>query len=179
MTRRPTTLLAGVLFASLALAGPAAQAQPAPDLRDPARAEGMRPERDPAEHLRAILQLRPVQEPALQAFLASMKPGERDGRMGHMAREGMASMPKTTPERLAMMDQRMAERTTAMRAKSQVILQFYAQLDPAQKRAFDALPMGHMHGGGMKHMRGPGRGMHDGHEGPMGDDMGPPPAPGA
>lgn len=125
---------------------------------------GRRGHHDPekhAQHLRDVLQLTAAQEPALQAFLAATKPPEHPP---HPARPGpdgdkAEHKPLTTPERLdrqaAMMDKHRAafeKRATATRA-------FYAQLTPAQKKAFDALPMMHgrrmMHGpGGMDGMRG-------------------------
>ena len=84
--------------------------------------------------------------------------------------------PQTTPERLARMQQMMAQHQSAMASVVDATRRFYDQLDPAQKRAFDAAPMMMMMGpgmGGMGLMRGQwgGGGMSGG---PM---MVPPPPP--
>lgn len=97
-----------------------------------------------AERLRAVLQLKPSQENALQAFLASMKPpqGAREkmrGQRGEMAK-------LTTPERLDRMKAMMATRQAEFDKRAAATKRFYAQLDPAQQKAFDA--MGPMMGGG-------------------------------
>jgi hypothetical protein len=117
------------------------------------RHEG-REHRDPTAHLRAILQLKPGQEAALTAYVAAMKPPEhgRDGMM-HRA-DGGPPTPKTTPERLAMIDKRMSEHAAKAHARLDAIRTFYNQLDPAQKRAFDELPpmMGRHRGGPMRNM---------------------------
>ena len=59
--------------------------------------------------------------------------------------------PKTTPERLARSEKRMAEHQAAMRKRNDAIRAFYGQLSPSQQKAFDALHMGMP---GMRH--GPG-----------------------
>jgi hypothetical protein len=102
-----------------------------------------------AEHLRAILQLKPAQEPALTAYLEAMKPKGDHDRMMRMGGEGQ---PKTTPEKLARMEARMSEHEAAMKSKIAATKRFYDQLDPAQKRAFDELPL--MMGGPMPMMEG-------------------------
>jgi hypothetical protein len=94
--------------------------------------------RDPAAHLRAVLQLKPAQEPALTAFLAAMKPPEHEHEHMMMDMDDKAA-PKTTPERLALMEKRMAEHEASMHAHLDAVRKFYDQLDPAQKRAFDEL----------------------------------------
>ena len=114
---------------------------------------------DHAQHLRNLLQLRPNQEAALTAYLAAMKP--KDAAV-HMER--MDDAPKTTPERLARMEQRLNERQAEQRGRIDAIRKFYGQLDAAQKKAFDELPpmgMGsevriiRTSGHGMDHMRMP------------------------
>jgi hypothetical protein len=93
---------------------------------------------DHAQHLRNILQLRPNQEAALGAYLAAMKPKDVTVHM-----EQMTDGPKTTPERLARMEQRLTERNAEQHARIEAIRRFYGQLDAAQKKAFDELgPMG-------------------------------------
>jgi protein CpxP len=109
-----------------------------------------------ADHLRAALQLTPAQEPALKAFLAEMRPPEgMGGKMGmgeHMKgmHDEMAGL--TTPQRLDRMRDRMDEHRAMFERHATAVKRFYAQLTPAQQKAFDAMPMmGHMdhagHGG--------------------------------
>jgi protein CpxP len=115
-----------------------------------------------ADKLRAALQLTPAQEPALRAFLAEMRPPEgMGGKMGMGERmkgmhEEMASL--TTPQRLDRMQERMDKHRAMFDRHAAAVKRFYAQLTPAQQKAFDAMPMmGHMdHGrrgghGGMDH----------------------------
>jgi hypothetical protein len=118
-----------------------------------------------AARLRDVLQLRPNQDPALQTFVNALD-SARQGMEGGMA----GPWPQTTPERLTRMQQVMSQHQTAMTAAMDATRRFYDQLDPSQKRAFDAmgphiLMPGGMGGmGGHGGMRGPGR-------------MGPPPGP--
>lgn len=91
-----------------------------------------------ADHLRAVLQLKPGQEGALTAYLGALHPqGDHEG-MVRMHGEGKA---KSTPEKLARMEARMTEHEAAMKSKIAATMRFYDQLDPAQKRAFDELPL--------------------------------------
>lgn len=148
---RPLFLSAAILGAGFAV-----QAQAQPAAQKPA-AEGRMAQRDPeammaqrTERLREILQLTPAQEPALKTFMEAMKPpaGMRDAmRAQH---QEMASL--TTPERLDRMKAMMAQRQAQFDRRAAATKTFYAQLTPAQKKAFDALPP----------MRGPGHGGHDG-----------------
>ena len=89
-----------------------------------------------AQRLQAVLQLRPDQQAAFQAFQAAMapEPGE------HRRRDPDAG-PLTTPQRLDMMAQRMAMRDAAFQRRAAAIKTFYAALSPEQQRAFDSLPM--------------------------------------
>jgi hypothetical protein len=160
--------LAGAL--ALSAAG-ASLAQPAPaPAQAPAGDHGWR-RPDPAqmaqrhaEKLRAVLQLRPDQEPALRAFVSSMQPTPEQiqrRQAEHAQRAEAGKLP--TPERLDRMQARLAERQAAFARRADAIKRFYAQLSPSQQRAFDALPMGHggMHGhrhGGFGHGERPGFG---------------------
>jgi hypothetical protein len=157
------------LSAALALSATASLAQPpAPPPGAPGpNAEGRHWQRpDPAEmaarhaqHLRDALQLRPDQEPALQAFVAALKPpaGDRD-RDGE--RRGPEAGPMTVLERLDREQARMVQHEQRFRARAEATRRFYAQLSPAQQKAFDAMPMGM--GRGMRgrdgFRGGPGRG---------------------
>lgn len=164
-----TLALAGAI--ALSAAG-ASLAQPAPPT-GPAPADGRGWQRpDPAqmaqrhaEKLRAVLQLRPDQEPALNAFIAAMKPDPAQMAQRRGERSEMANL--TTPQRLDRMQARMAERQQQFARRADATKRFYAQLSPAQQKAFDALrpehgghgagfdggPGGHGHGG-----HGPGKG---------------------
>ena len=177
----PSLALAGALAVAAATGVGASFAQPAPPM--PTEGHGWsRP--DPAqmaqrhaEHLRALLQLRPDQEPALRALIAALQPDP--GKMDEMRAERGEREKMTTPERIDRMQARMAERQAGFARKADAIKRFYAQLSPAQQRAFDALPMMMMRGhhgmggpGGMGGMGGPHKGM-----GPHGMDHGQPPPP--
>ena len=89
-----------------------------------------------AKALHDILNLRPDQDAALQAFQASMKPPE--GMRGHRDKEALAGL--TTPERLDRMAARLAQRQAEFQRRAEAIKQFYAVLSPEQQSAFDALP---------------------------------------
>lgn len=159
--------LAGAIALSAA-GGALAQPAPPPGAPPPAGREWKHP--DPAkmaerhaEKLRATLQLRPDQEPALRALVEAMKPpaGERERRRED--RGEMRNLP--TPQKLDRMQARMSERQAAFARRADAIKRFYAQLSPSQQRAFDALHdgpggmgggPGHGHGRGHEPERGPG-----------------------
>ncbi|CAN7500573.1 Spy/CpxP family protein refolding chaperone [Phenylobacterium sp. LjRoot225] len=178
MRQRIQGLFAGGAFALYLAMGAAAFAQPmagmpgmAGDGRgDMAHGKMMTAHApSPAERagrLRDLLQLRPAQEPALQSFVAALDAAHKGVSGGGMDKS--APMPRTTPERLARMQQMMAQHQTAATAMMDAVRKFYDQLDAGQKRAFDALPM-MMHGGmGMRVHMGSMRG-------PMGEPPPPPP----
>jgi Spy/CpxP family protein refolding chaperone len=138
------SLAAGASFAQAPQPGgpgPQAEGRHGPRL-DPAQ----RAERH-AQRLRDALQLRPDQEPALRALIAAMQPppGERK-REDH---DAMQRLP--TPQRLDRMEARMSERAARFRQHAEAVKRFYAQLTPAQQKAFDALPMMGMGHGGRGH----------------------------
>lgn len=118
-----------------------------------------------AARLRAVLQLRQDQEPALQALIAAMKPDAAE--MQRWKDERSEAQTLTTPQRLDRMQARMSEHQAAFARRADAIKRFYAQLNPAQQRAFDALHQGRgMHGmGGFGDMH-EGHGMGPGREGP-------------
>jgi protein CpxP len=131
-------------------------------------------EQERAKVLHDVLNLRPDQDAAFQAFQADMRPPAR-GHNDHDGRGDMGRMQAlTTPERLdrmaEMMSARSAEQQTEFRRRADAIKRFYAVLDPGQKRAFDALHdmAGGHRGRGGEH-GGPG---HDGPAGPGGDGPG-------
>jgi hypothetical protein len=103
-----------------------------------------------AQKLEALLQLRPDQQPAFQAFQAAMTPPPHDRQ-----RRDPNAAPLSTPQRLDMMADRMAKRDADFQRRAAAIKTFYAVLTPAQQKAFDSLPMM----GDRQHQRGPrGRG---------------------
>ena len=170
LTRLAPLALGGVLLAggfagaSLAQQPPlAVMAQGAAQAGQPAGPrEGRRmdPEAMAAKHaerLRAVLQLRPEQEPALKAYLAARKPAGMAGRRGD--REQSAAM--TTPQRLDAQRARLTERVARFDQRAAATKTFYAQLSPSQQKAFDAL--GSRGGkGGHRGMGGRGHGGHGG-----------------
>lgn len=174
MSRRYTTLFAGAAFALFGALGAAAYAQspaPAPAAgshhevqviksadgsevrieRDGGRTMIMRTERrheDMADHLRAVLQLKPAQEAALTAYVQALEP-----KTGTMVMMEKHEAPKTTPERLAEMEKMMAEHEAMTRAHIDATRKFYDQLDASQKKAFDELDLGMDHMGGVHMIR--------------------------
>lgn len=148
-----TLALAGALALSAvapSLAQPAPPAGPAPaDAHDWRRGDPAQMAERRAAHLRAVLQLRPDQEPALRALMDASRPDAAAMRRRGGDRDEMRNL--TTPQRLDRMQARMAERQAAFTRRADAIRRFYAQLSPAQQRAFDAL-----------HQGGRGRGMHGG-----------------
>jgi hypothetical protein len=89
-----------------------------------------------AQRLQAILQLRPDQQAAFQAFQSAMTP-----QRGEHRRRDQDAGQLTTPQRLDMMAQRMARREAAFQQRAAAIRTFYAVLSPVQQKAFDSLPM--------------------------------------
>lgn len=158
-------LRASTGFVALAAVASVAFAVQAQDQAPPAPGAGHSPEQRAAwmhdrqeahaKALHAILNLRPDQEAAFQAFQAAMTPPphEHHDPMDHASADAM-----TTPQRLDKIADRMTKRETQFRLRADAIKSFYAALSPDQQRAFDALPM--MHGGG--HGMGHGRMGHGG-----------------
>jgi Spy/CpxP family protein refolding chaperone len=177
---RRAALSALAALAAASIAAPAAWAQD--DHRGPppthdqmhARMQAMHEahERQRAQDLRTILRLRPDQEAALTAFLASHKrpekgPGERHGQAGEPPMG-----PMTTTQRLDMMARRESERAAMQQRHAEALRTFYGALSPEQKQVFDALQRMHRGHG----MGGHGWGHHGfGGHGPMGGPPGAPP----
>lgn len=106
--------------------------------------------------LKASLQLNASQEAAWNSYVAAIKPqphheGERPA---HADKQALAAM--TTPERLdamqAMHNQRHAAMQARMEQRSQATKTFYAALNPAQQKTFDAETL-KMHEGRRGHGR--------------------------
>jgi hypothetical protein len=146
---------------------------------DPAQRQAMMAQHEAmrAQRLNDILQLTPAQQPALQTFLAAMKPAEhdhtgaRDGDHGDRGGAGgQQAEHLTAPQRMDRMLARFDKMRTQLQARADATKAFYAQLSPTQQKAFDDLgPMGGDRHGGF------GGGMHGGPGGgwghhPMGPD---------
>jgi hypothetical protein len=93
---------------------------------------------DRSERLRTLLQLRPEQEAALRAYVEALGKGGHKEHMVHFDRGDQA---RTTTERLAEMESRMAEQQAAMKRRIEATKAFYVQLDEKQRKVFDAMPM--------------------------------------
>jgi periplasmic protein CpxP/Spy len=156
--KRSTLALAGALALLTATAGQAQAPRPQDSPQDHPRAHARPDPAQMAEHraqrLRDTLQLRPEQEPALKAFIEASAPRFDRGARGKEGVRGEAQA-LTTPERLDRMRAHMAERQAAFERRAEATKRFYAQLSPAQQRAFDATGGG----GGREHGR---RGHHGG-----------------
>jgi Spy/CpxP family protein refolding chaperone len=160
--KSPITRAALIAGAALSVAcATTTFAQPAPGAPPAAPAGAMKRQHDPAqraERLRAALQLRADQEPALQAFLGSMQP---QGDRAQIRAERQAAAGLTTPQRLDRAAAKMAQRQQAFARHADATKRFYAALSPAQQKAFDAMHPQGMGGKGMK--RGGRMGMGRGH----------------
>lgn len=159
-----TLALAGAIALSAAGASLAQPAPPPGPGPDGPRHEWKRPDpakmaEEHAQKLRAVLQLRPDQEPALRALVDSMRPDP--AKMGQRRAERAEARDLTTPQKLDRMQAHMAERQAQFAKRADAIKRFYAQLSPSQQKAFDALHEGRggMHGHGRG---GPGHGMRPG-----------------
>lgn len=137
-----------VLASAIAAAATTAAAQPggapphdaAPSAEMKARHEAMKKQH--LDDLRIILRLRPDQEPALAALVASHEPKRLE-----MKPPAPAS---TTPERLEAMGRHEAEMRAQHEQMRQALLKFYAALSPDQQKVFDALQR--LNGPGPMHM---------------------------
>jgi protein CpxP len=187
MRRNPSIL---VLAAGLALAA-AAHAQDRPPQGPPdmaamhARMQAMHAAhaRQRADDLRIILRLRPDQDGALTAFLAAEAPPAAPMDMKEpRAGENAPPPAMTTPQRLDAMARREAEHGEMRDRHVAALKTFYAALDPAQQKVFDALERLHQGPDGPHGMHGPGPGGPGGGPGggwDHGPQGAPPPPPGA
>ena len=92
-----------------------------------------------------MLQLRPDQDGALKAYLATIEPkawgkdgDDKDGPDIKPAADGPPPR-LTTPERLDREAEHLAKATEAFKARANATRAFYAALSPSQQKAFDAL----------------------------------------
>jgi hypothetical protein len=104
------------------------------------------------DSLKRILQVTPAQEGAWNAWSTAMRPDPAAMQQRHRMHEELARL--TTPERIDRMRQLRAQRNAEMDRKAEATKVFYAQLTPAQQKAFDEISLrffgrrGHRHGMG-------------------------------
>jgi len=172
MTLKP---LLAVLLAAAAMPV-AAQNAPAPGAppmamrhHDPAMMREMmqRMRQRHADDMALLLDLRPAQRLALDAFLAASHPGGGSERMD-MPMEGApppaGSAPPSFTDHLDHEQALLAHRAEAGQRRIAAARAFYQGLDPHQRQLFEALMRLH-HAGGHGGMGGP-MGGHPGHDGP-------------
>jgi hypothetical protein len=179
MTLKPM-LAALLVTAALPAAAQTAPAAPgAPMMRhDPAMMQQHRAEMQQhfaqmrqrrADDLALLLDLKPGQRSALDAFLKASHPGMGMGMgmgRGRMGRPPEDAAPGATPpsftDRLDRMEAATTRHADAARERIGAIKAFYTSLDPHQKQLFDALRR-MRHGGGMGRGGGMGGHMRGGH----------------
>ncbi len=113
---------------------------PDPSQYPPPDGYGPPPPQTPAQvekTLRARLQLRPDQAPALHAFVQAVQPPADLQRRMEQDQEAARTM--TTPQRMDLMVSNMDEMRRLLLARVAATKQFYAQLTPDQQRRFDAM----------------------------------------
>lgn len=133
--------------------------------RDPAQMQQRMAERHAQRmaDLKAQLKITPAQEGAWNQFAAASQPPA----MGPGPRMDRAEFDKlTTPQRIDLMEKRMAERQAQMKQRGDAVKTFYAQLTPEQQKTFDSRALrggpgegrrgGWGHGGGWGGWGGPG-----------------------
>lgn len=111
-----------------------------------------------AEHqakLRDALKLTPAQQPAWDAFAASMTPAKKGERAAHPDRAAWAGL--SAPQRLQKRIDMQKERTARLEARLSALNSFYTVLTPEQRKVFDEQSK---QGRGGRHHRGHGHGMH-------------------
>ena len=85
--------------------------------------------------LRDALKLTPAQQPAWDAFVASMTPAQTADRAARPDRAQLASL--SAPQRLQMRIERQKQRTARMEARLSALNSFYSVLTPEQRKVFD------------------------------------------
>lgn len=162
--RRAGTLAsAGVLLAALTLptvwaqqpaAQPATeQMQPAPQMRQ-MRQERMK-ERMQAHmnRFKEKLELSPEQEGAWNTFQEAMRPPAQHPKLP--SREELSHL--STPERIDRMHQLREQHTSEANRRGEAAKAFYTQLNPAQRKTFDAQSLHLLERMGSQQHRGGGR----------------------
>lgn len=105
--------------------------------------------------LREALKLTPAQQPAWDAFVASMAPARKADAAAHPDRAQLADL--SAPQRMQMRIERQKQRVVLMEARLSALNSLYSVLTPEQRKVFDAQPRGHRRGclhGGREMMHG-------------------------
>ncbi|MFT3718715.1 Spy/CpxP family protein refolding chaperone [Pseudorhodoferax sp.] len=139
-------------------APPAAGQAPGADAQHPHQ---HRPRDGGAQRLARLkeqLKITPAQEPAWNAYTASLLPPPPPAE--RPPREDLRTL--TTPQRIERLRALHAERTADMERRAEAVLRLYGALAPEQQQVFDrhpglAMGFGPMHGPRDHHHRGPGR----------------------
>lgn len=106
--------------------------------------------------LAEALQLTPAQQPAWDAFVASMRP-KQDGERALVRLTKQERAALSAPQRLERRIAMQKERIARMEARLQALNSLYGVLTPEQRKVFDEQQQrrgGHHHGGHGKMMRG-------------------------
>jgi periplasmic protein CpxP/Spy len=162
MNFAPRRALLAALLASAALAAHAQAAPPAgPMHMHPGGSAEMQQHMQQhmqrrLEGFKRILQITPAQEGAFNTWAAAMLPSQQAMQQRRALHEEMGRL--TTPERIDRMRQLRGERNAAMDKRFDATKALYAQLTPAQQKAFDEVSMRFL-GGQHGH-----RGMHHGRD---------------
>ena len=106
--------------------------------------------------LKTALKITPAQEGAWTTFTTASQPPAR-GERSPQDREAFKNL--NTPQRIDMMEKRMAERQAHMKQRGDATKAFYAQLAPDQQKVFDERGMRHGKGEAKRGHRG-GHGHH-------------------
>lgn len=115
-----------------------AQAQPRMfERRSPPDIQAFEAQR--AADLALLIDLKPAQKAAFDAFIASRRHDRRGEADDAGGPPPSASGPRSFPERLDAMEKRLTESSARQRARIVAARQFYDRLDAAQKQRFDAL----------------------------------------
>lgn len=101
--------------------------------------------------LKASLKLQPQQESAWTAFTGAMQPPARPAHRIDRAAARAEFQKLTTPERLARMQARQAERSERFARRADATRSFYAALTPEQQKTFDEATARHGAGGHPHH----------------------------
>lgn len=105
--------------------------------------------------LAEALKLTPAQQPAWDAFVASMSPRQGERAVERLSKEQRAAL--SAPQRLERRIAMQKQRTARMEARLSALNSLYAALTPEQRKVFDEQKQrrgGRHHGGHGKMMRG-------------------------
>ena len=134
MGKRRTLLLVLLVGASTGMA----QAQPRMiERRPPPDMNAFEARR--ADDIALLLDLKPAQKPAFDAFIASGRHGRPIEAEDEDGPPPSASGQRGFADRLDAMEKRLTESSARRRARITAARQFYDQLDATQKQRFDAL----------------------------------------